>query len=709
MALVIPTLERAPGNVRYTIEPVTGVTVNGSPTGTLSWDPNKSRELTLKLQLAVPKKQAPGPFVAARLGLRWADGKEESIDVHVDVAPLPAGTSSKDMEAEVIPVPRAVAPGGVVKLMYSIFSYEDADQRVRLRVDAGPGWRLLDQEIADREVLVEAWEIAEGELYVMAPEDAKVGDRQLVRVLAEVVGEPGEIEGKNYVDIAKRGGSKPGVPTVTGSSTFGLSQLGVAGLDASRRSGALELSSKFSKTSNFSFSFDQGLQTNLSNFRYEEERTRVVGSFRHAGWDIGFGNFVSAQGNALTGPYVRGRGASVRRPGGRLVSELVVAQPSMIGGQAGGHVVRGRAGVRTSKMTIALSASDFGRPSGGYSTISTIQTTVVDAATQEQLDFERRLTSAAASNRVQGLGLDTEFQPLKGHRFVVRSGGLWLSNANGINTGGASSEASYSFNAKPAMLNLRWRDTPATVSGISIPGDEITADGSIRVYRDVHFVGRVYQNSTETVGTDLFSRGEGASLGLRLMRGARRVEVRGNYRESQYSTATVNRTISLLAGSPLGPFTVSANADVGEQDTAISTNRSAYYRGDLRWVKDVGTVSFAASRSESLGIGRDRFDLIGSLKAKGLELAGGAWATRGYASGGRPGMWTSIGVPVGYDSMLTVALDYSPLTWIAEPSLRGMVSIRKRFSVPMPFVHPTPIPGMPRVGDPLPVGAPREE
>jgi hypothetical protein len=259
------------------------------------------------------------------------------------------------------------------------------------------------------------------------------------------------------------------------------------------------------------------------------------------------------------------------------------------------------------------------------------------------------------------------------------------------------------------MLNLRWRDTPATVSGISLPGDEIAADGNVRLFRDVHLVGRIYQNSTETMGTELFSRGEGTSLGVRFMRGARRIEVRGNYRESEYSTATVNRTVSVMAGAPLGPFTLSANADVGEQETAIRINRVAYYRGDLRWVKDIGTVSFAASHSESLGVGRDRFDAIGSLKAKGLEVAGGAWATRGYTSGGRPGMWTSVGVPVGYDSTLSVALDYSPLTWVAEPSLRGMVSIRKRFSAPMPFVRPTPIPGMPRLGDPVPVIAPREE
>jgi hypothetical protein len=139
--------------------------------------------------------------------LRWADGREESIDVRVNVTALPAGTSSKDMEAEVIPVPRAVAPGGVVKLMYSIFSYEDTDQRVRLRVDAGPGWRLLDPEIAEREILVEAWEIVEGELYVMAPEEAPA----LRRDVRPAVGQPPFRASSDPARRSWRGLRAPGV------------------------------------------------------------------------------------------------------------------------------------------------------------------------------------------------------------------------------------------------------------------------------------------------------------------------------------------------------------------------------------------------------------------------------------------------------------------------------------------------------------------
>jgi hypothetical protein len=86
-------------------------------------------------------------------------------------------------------------------------------------------------------------------------------------------------------------------------------------------------------------------------------------------------------------------------------------------------------------------------------------------------------------------------------------------------------------------------------------------------------------------------------------------------------------------------------------------------------------------------------DLMASLKFGAAELMGGAWMTRGYALGGQPGMWTSIGVPVGYESMLTLGIDYSPLTWTSDPSLRATVSFQKRFSLAMPFVRPARVPG----------------
>jgi hypothetical protein len=214
----------------------------------------------------------------------------------------------------------------------------------------------------------------------------------------------------------------------------------------------------------------------------------------------------------------------------------------------------------------------------------------------------------------------------------------------------------------------------------------MSADGSRRVIGKLALVGRAYRNSLETIGSDFSSRSGGASFGLRYLWSARTLEVRGNYRESQVTRRNLRRTISVAFATPVGPLALSGNADVGEQDNGRRVARLAFYRGDLRWIKDGSTVSFGITHSEGGGPPIQRADLLASVKVHEIELAGGAWATRGYTSGGRPGLWTSVGLPVGGDRILTLGIDYSPLTWTSEPSLRGTVTIRQRFTLPVPFL-----------------------
>jgi hypothetical protein len=619
-----------------------------------------------------------------------------AAQVPLDTLPdaLPA-VSSKDLEVELVPVQRGAPPGSAVRLRFSIVNLEETEERLRLNVVAGHGWRLADHELQQREWIVDTYDWIEGEFDLLVPDNAPVGDRQMIRLLVEVVGDPGAIEAQTYVSVTKRGGIRPGVPTVSGSATVGLSQLGVSGLHSAQRVRAVTFASKRGQSA-FSFSYDQGLNENLSNFRYEEARTRLTGNLRHRGWIVNFGNYVAAPGNALTGPFVLGRGASVQRPTGRLLTELVVAQPNTIEGQAAGHLVRGRAGLRTPLFTVAIDVSDFSRPAGGYTTTSSVQTTILDPETKDELEFERRLTQNSASNRAQGLGVDTELRLARVHRLAIRSGGLRLSNAAGDRAGSLVTDASYALATPSATFNVRWRDTPPTVSGIYVPSDELGADGSLRLWRDLRVVGRAYRSSVTTVGrTTLSSRGDGASLGVRVVRRATRIEVRANYRDSQYSTMSTRRSISILASTPAGPLALSGNADVGEEDSGARPQHIALYRANLRWTGAAGTASFSASHSDTAGVRRQRFDALASLKLGATEFTGGAWATRGYDSGGRPGIWTSIGIPVGFESTLLVGADYSPVTWADAPSLRGMVSIRKGFTFPVPFARPAPPVGLP--------------
>jgi len=622
--------------------------------------------------------------------LQWPDGKHESLDIRVFVTPRAAvaAKGSKDFLVALTPVTRAASPGGSAKLRYLVVSNEETDERVRLRVEAGPGWRLLDPEVLQQELLLEAWDKIEGEFDLVVSEEAQIGQRQLVRLFVSVVGDPGEMDARGYVSVVKRGRIKPGVTTASVTSTVGMSNLASGGVTEPRRADALTVSTKLPGGSSVSFAYDRGPQENLTNFRTEEElRTRLIGNIRHAGWDLSFGNSLSSPSNALVGPSVLGRGASVRRPTGRLVAELLVGQPNAFDGSAAsGHLMRGRVGLRTRTATVALAISDFGRPAGGYTTLPSVQQQVLDHDANEELEVERRLTADSASNRVRGFGLDAEFRRSRAHRVTLRAGALSLSNAAGARVAGPAAEALYSYSAPQMTFNARWRETPPTVQGIFIPRDELSADGSRRVIGKLALVGRAYRNSLETMGSDFSSRSGGASFGLRYIWNARTLEVRGNYRESQVTRRNLRRTISVVFATPVGPLVLSGDADVGEQDNGRRVARLAFYRGDLRWIKDGSTVSFGITHSEGGGPPIQRVDLLASLKVHEIELAGGAWATRGYTSGGRPGLWTSVGLPVGGDRILTLGIDYSPLTWTSEPSLRGTVTIRQRFTLPVPFL-----------------------
>ena len=600
---------------------------------------------------------------------------------------------TKHIEAELSLEPRAAAPGSAIKVAYVISSYADEDERVRLKLEAGSGWRLLDSGIEKLELLLERWENIEGELYLVVPDDARVGDKQRVRLLVELVDEGGVIQAQDQATVSRRGGAKPGVPMVAATGTVGVSRLGAGAIGPPQLLAAASASTAFGKGSLFSLFFDRGLRGMFSNFRFEEARTRLSGNLRHRGWEVNFGNFVPSPGHTLAGPYVVGRGASVSRPAGRMALEVVAAQPNTLGGKAGGHLLRARLGVRTPRVSVGLNASKFGRPPGGYTTLPAVQQRVVDADEQERIDIERRLTANAASNRVSGLGVDADFRPAPSHRLRVRSGGLWLSNAAGARARGAAAEASYEYSSTRGDLNVRWRETPPGVQGISTFGDELAADGGVPITPAVRLVGSAYRNSLDVVGSHYSSCGDGASFGVRFTRGRRRLEVRGNYRETEFFTHTARRTVSVAFALAAGPLSVSANADVGSQTSDRGPGLTAFCRGEVRWQQDDKTLTLTATHSAGFGGSRDRLDLNGSWRVRGLEFAGGAWATRGYASGGPPGGWSSVGFPIGGGRFLIVALDYSPPIPAAHPGARVMLAIRQGLALPMPFVPRRPISG----------------
>jgi hypothetical protein len=636
--------------------------------------------LTQLASLLAPGDSAPSAPLTPDLGQEWAS--------------IPVGGLTKEVEVELYGTTRSVSPGALVVVRYAINSYEDTDHHVRLRLILPDGWTLLDRDIEGREFFLESWETVEGELRVAVPKDARAGERHRVRVLGEVIGEPGAAAVYANVQVVRRGGLKAGAVGLTGTTSLHATNFAVENLDGARYGGVVDLSGSMGRGTTLSVLYRQGpRESTLTNYRIAQEDTRWSGTLRNRDWQVQFGNQVNSSGNVLTGPYVRGQGVSVRRTQGLVVGDVVVAQPTTFNSAPAGHVVRGVVGVSGARGRASLVFSDFGRPVGGYST-APIYPPDIHPDSLEQLERERRAAEQAPSNRVQGAGADVELRMAKVHRVNVRGGGMRLHNAAGDSITEPSAEAQYSFTHRAASFNARLRRMPQSLQGIYLPGDETSLDASLRIIGEWRVAGRAYRSSNHTLGNSYQSENEGASLGVRYYRQGWRLDVRGNHREWSYGTSpTVARMLNVAIGVPVGPLTFSGHAAVGSQRQDTLRRPTESYRGDLRWNGRAGSASWSASYYETLNRPpRLRTDVLGSLKLGDWEMAGGAWATRGWQSGGDPGVWTQLGVPVTYDLQLTLGIEHAPPTWGRPPQWLGTLGVRKKVALAVPFMKDGAVP-----------------
>jgi hypothetical protein len=601
---------------------------------------------------------------------------------------------TKEVEVELYGSTRATSPGALVVLRYSINSYEDQDERVRLHLDVPDGWIVLDRDIEDREFLLEAWENLEGEIRIQVPSDARPGERHRVRVVGEVIGEPGGAAVFCTVQIIRRGGLRAGQVGLTGTTALLATNVAVETMGGARYGVVVDLSGKLARETTLTLNYRQGpRESSVTNYRIAQEETRWSGNLRWPGWTVQVGNQISSSGNVLTGPYVRGQGVQVRRTQGLLVGDITIAQPTSYISDPGGHLVRGSAGLSGKRGRLALTFSDFGRPVGGYST-APFYPEDIDPDSLERLERERKALENAARNRVQGAGLDTELRLGQVHRLMVRAGWMRLHNATGDTIDAPSLEAQYALSHPSATLNARWRRMPQSLQGIYLPGDELGFDGSLRVIGEWRLAGRAYRTLNHTVGNSYRTENEGAAFGIRYYREGWRTELRASYRAWSYGQQpTIARTINASFGVPLGPLTLSGYADVGEQDNGPARQSTASYRGDLRWSGSAGSASWSASYYETLNSPpRLRTDVLGSLKVGDWEIAGGAWATRGWTTGGDPGVWAQVVLPLTYDLQLSLGIEHAPPDYGRPPQWLGEVGVRKKVAFAIPFLRDATIP-----------------
>lgn len=606
---------------------------------------------------------------------------------------------SKDIVTEVIPLPRATSSGSVVRLIYSVINYEEYAVRVRLRSQLPDGWALLDSKFEQQEYEIEALDEIDGETLVVVAKNAKVGERQLVKLIAEAVGDAGVYEGQNYVSITRGGGLKPGVVGLTGTTTIGISRVSPGASDA-RAGGGVALSGKFgnagSEQTTVSLSAGRDMAENLTNYRYDFEDLKVAGTVKRGNLDATFGNIVFSAGTAITGPFVRGRGGSVHHTTGPFIFDLAVTQPTTYTGDASGHLVRGRAGLNRPFGSISFVMSDYSRPSG-YTTLLP-PVTVLDPDEAERQEIERRLAAGSTRNRVFGTGVEAEFRRQNLHRLTMRLGAVHLASASGLSRTAPATEVAYGYNGKLATFNARLRETPPSMQGVQIGGDERWVDGTVRIYNDLRFIAQGFTSAYDVTGGPYSSLSNGGSLGTRYMRGGMRLELRANHRESSYDAKSTRRTGAVFVGMPIGPLSFNGNAEIGENETIRGVQPLSFYRADVRMTRERGTASLGWTHISNGGLGtQQRIDALGSIKIGEHELSGGAWATRGYKVGGHPGAWTTVAVPTPIGLTVVTGIEFAPLTYIEAPGWRGSLMLRRPLVVPLGFLKS---PGAPRIPAP---------
>lgn len=623
---------------------------------------------------------------ASPIGAAASSGPASSAPTATPPPPPPASCAAspqgaKDIVAELIPAPPSASPGSVVRLIYSVMNYEDTDARVRLCLDLPEGWRVLSPEALDTEHVIEALDEIDGEVLVTVAKSARPGTRELLKIVAVGGADAGAYEGRNFVTITRGGGVKPGQVALTGATTVGMSRLSRGHPGDARTSGGVSLSGKISPKTSVTISAGRDMNAALSNYRYNLEPVKVTGTLRTHGVDLTAGNLLFSSGSAITGPFVRGRGASLRKASGRLVGDFTYAQPTTWDGRASGRLVRGRIGVSGPAGSVALVASDFSRPTGYTTLLPPI--TLLDPEEAERQEAERRNAEAAARTRVFGTGLDAEWRPGKRHLIGARAGALHLSNARGVERTAPAAEASYGYTGHSATLNLRWREMPEPVPGVPVGGDEVWADGSVRVLRDLRVVAQGQRSSF-----DAASSSQGGSGGLRYQHGGWRLEARGNYRESVYTSISTRRTGTVSFAVPAGKLSVNGHVEVGTNEPAAGGRTPLhFYRAGLRYSRDGALASVGLTQVRNgFRPPQQRLDVLGSIKVGEYELTGGAWVTRGYVAGGHPGVWGTVTLPILLDLTAIVGLEYAPLTYLSSPGWRGSLAFRRPLAVPLGFL-----------------------
>lgn len=259
--------------------------------------------------------------------------------------------------------------------------------------------------------------------------------------------------------------------------------------------------------------------------------------------------------SSLAGASLQGAGGRVVVRTGRVTLLAHAAAPLDAGGEAvGGHQLLSEAGIRT--------------PAGAFGT----QLLLEDRG-ESRLAPSRRLASALLTYRSSGPSA---------HSLSAEAG--WMRIAipgTSRPSEGPALHGRYTFARGPHLLDLTARLRPATDSDRGLPPNEVRLQGLLGAWRHAGLLGEAYLVDRPRTSGTLADRIRGLALGVWLLDGPNRFEIRGREQASSGPVSTSRRTVEGLATVQLGSGFLDARAEAGEVSTG--GRRGPLVRLDAGW------------------------------------------------------------------------------------------------------------------------------
>jgi hypothetical protein len=539
--------------------------------------------------------------------------------------------TNQDLYVDVA-VPPVVNAGSVFRSLFTAVNLTDQPIRVRLRLELPEGWTLSPQADFDGEKLIDSFDEIGGELEIEVSPIAKVATGEKVRIVGEVVGDPGHADAVAMVRIAGRGGLRAGQKGLSGYVQAATRGNDLESIDWPGTSANINLSGPVASGTTAALMYQKGLRLDQPPIvtTLAAEFSRLDVTLRSRKWNLYSGNYLLSSGGTLAGPFVRGRGATFKYTGSRLYSEISAGEPASFTGDYRGVLLRGQAQINSASGPMGLVVSNLNDAATGIS---------------------------GRTYDVSGAGAFGRYD-----RGIVRFGvkaGLMRLGIDSLESSGETVEGDFGLAGKLGNVTGRWRRMPAAVPGTYLPGDEHAGDGTLVLSKALRLTARGYRSSMETMGEPIPYVAKGSSAGINVITPAFRFSLRGNQRQSSYRTSTEQRTIQFTGGTTIGDVSISSFVELGRQTTSAASSKLSNFYLSTRWVQG-GSSLYGAVSYYDYGTApyRVRFDASASLRLSFLELDGGFWATHGPKYGGDPVVWSNVVIAAPAAFSLILGAEY---------------------------------------------------